>query len=166
MKLTLTCTALGLALLAACSTPGPAAQTPTTAQKAASQAAALAMLTQQVRDTETAFAKTMADRDHAAFSAYLADEAVFMGGKTALHGKAAVAAAWKKFYDGPQAPFSWRPEQVEVLDSASLAQTSGPVFDDHGERIGRFTSVWRHEAPGVWRIVFDSGCDLCRCAKP
>ena len=116
-----------------------------------------AALAAQVRDAETAFAKTMADRDHAAFAAWLADEAVFFG-PTAIRGKAAVAARWRAFFDGVKAPFSWRPETVEVLDSGTLALTSGPVFDPDGKQTGTFSSIWRREADGRWRIVFDKGC--------
>jgi ketosteroid isomerase-like protein len=31
------------------------------------------------------------------------------------------------------------------------------VRDPDGKVIGRFNSVWRQEAPGVWRVVFDKG---------
>ena len=48
-------------------------------------------LKEQVRKTEIAFAKTMANRDHAAFTSFLADEAVFFGEKV-TRGSAAVAA--------------------------------------------------------------------------
>jgi ketosteroid isomerase-like protein len=122
-----------------------------------------AELTEQVRQTESAFAKTMADRDHAAFRSFLADETVFMGRNT-LRGKAAVAADWKRFYDGPRAPFSWKPERVEVLDSSTLGMTSGPVYDENGQRIGTFNSVWRRDKDGRWRIVFDIGCPPCGAA--
>ena len=120
----------------------------------------LAALADGLRQTEAAFAKTMADRDHAAFTSFLAGETVFMG-RTTQRGKAAVAAAWKRFYEGPKAPFSWRPERVEVLDSGALGMTSGPVFDEAGRRIGTFNSVWRREADGQWRIIFDIGCPSC-----
>ena len=30
--------------------------------------------------------------------------------------------------------------------------------------VATFTSVWRLEAPGTWRIVFDKGNDVCDCA--
>lgn len=122
-----------------------------------------AELKQQVRQAEAAFAKTMADRDHAAFVAFLSDEAVFVG-RTALRGKGAVAAAWKPFYEGPAAPFSWEPETVEVLDSGQLGLSSGPVRDPSGERIGTFNSIWRREKDGAWKIVFDKGCPPCDCA--
>jgi ketosteroid isomerase-like protein len=129
---------------------------------AASRAVTLgnAELTEQLRNAESAFAKTMADRDHAAFTSFLADETVFMGRKT-LRGKAAVAADWKRFYDGARAPFSWKPERVEVLDSGRLGMTSGPVYDENGQRIGTFNSVWRRDKDGRWRIVFDIGCPSC-----
>jgi ketosteroid isomerase-like protein len=128
----------------------------------ASNAATLgtAELTAQLRQTESAFAKTMADRDHAGFNSFLADDTVFMG-PTTLRGKAAVAAAWKRYYEGPKAPFAWKPDRVEVLDSGTLGMTSGPVFDEAGQRVGTFNSVWRRDKDGRWRIVFDIGCPSC-----
>jgi ketosteroid isomerase-like protein len=123
-----------------------------------------AQLAEEVRRAESGFAMTMADRDHAAFVSFLAEETVFFGGQRVLRGKAAVAGAWKGFYEGASAPFSWRPEQVEVLDSGGLGFTSGPVFDPAGKRVGTFNSVWRREADGRWRIVFDKGCPPCDCA--
>jgi hypothetical protein len=50
---------------------------------------------------------------------------------------------------------------VEVLDSGTLALSSGPVRDAEGNLIGTFMSVWRHEGPGAWRIVFDKGNPVC-----
>ena len=125
-------------------------------------AATNAELKEKVRATEAAFAKSMADRNHAAFVSHLADETVFFG-RTVQRGKAAVAAAWKPFFDGPKAPFSWAPAEVEVLDSGTLALTSGPVYDPGGKRTGTFTSVWRLEPDGQWKIVLDKGCPPCDC---
>jgi ketosteroid isomerase-like protein len=139
------------ALVAACAAP------------AAAPPADKALLTQQVTDTERAFARTMAERDLAAFASFVADEAVFFDGATALRGKAAVVAAWEPLFTAPTAPFSWAPEQIEVLPSGTLALSSGPVFAPSGKKVASFTSIWRLEAPGVWRIVFDKGCD---CPPP
>lgn len=123
-------------------------------------------LQKQVADTEKAFAATMKQRDLAGFTALLADETVFFSGPVPLHGKQAVTAFWKKFYDAPQAPFSWEPDAVEVLASGNLALSTGPVYDPQGKLIARFNSIWRQEAPGKWRIVFDKGEDICECKKP
>ncbi|MGB9108794.1 MAG: nuclear transport factor 2 family protein [Telluria sp.] len=125
-----------------------------------------AELKKQVTAHERAFAATMKARDHAAFTDFLADEAVFFAAPgSVLRGRDAIANAWRKYYDGPQAPFSWEPEEVEVVDSGTLAYSGGPVYDASGKRIGRFNSIWRLEAPGRWRIVFDRGEQPCNC-KP
>jgi ketosteroid isomerase-like protein len=125
-----------------------------------------AQLKTQVADTERAFAATMKARDHDAFSRFLSDEAVFFSGPAPLRGKEAVAKGWKRFFEKPAAPFSWQPDEVEVLASGTLAISSGPVYDAGGKLISRFSSIWRQEAPGQWRIVFDRGSEVCDCKKP
>jgi ketosteroid isomerase-like protein len=121
-------------------------------------------LKEQVRKAETAFAKSMADRDHAAFATHVAEDAVFFGSRGVQRGKAAVVTGWKPLFDGPQAPFSWSPAEVEVLDSGTLAMSSGPVLDPSGQRVGTFNSVWRRDKDGSWKIVLDKGCPPCDCA--
>ena len=123
-------------------------------------------LQQQVADTERAFANTMAQRDFEGFISFLADEAVFFSGEKPLHGKQQVAEAWKPFYEQADAPFSWKPETVVVLESGTLALSSGPVFDPQGKQVATFNSIWRLEAPGVWRIVFDKGNAACESPTP
>jgi ketosteroid isomerase-like protein len=121
-------------------------------------------LAQEVRAAETAFAKSMADRDLEAFAALVDDEAVFFGAGV-LRGKAAVVDDWKKFFKGPQAPFSWEPKEVEVLDSGRLGISSGPVRSPDGKQVGVFNSIWRRGADGKWKVIFDKGCPPCDC-KP
>jgi ketosteroid isomerase-like protein len=121
---------------------------------------ALGDLRRKVMETERAFATSMADRDLDAFASYVSEEAVFFGQET-LRGRAEVVDGWRGFFDGPDAPFSWDPEQVELLSSRTLAHSSGPVLDANGERVGTFNSVWRLEEDGRWRVVFDKGCS-CR----
>jgi ketosteroid isomerase-like protein len=120
----------------------------------------------EVADTERAFAKTMADRDYLAFKSFLADDTIFFSGPTPLRGKQRVADAWQRFFEKPEAPFSWQPEQVQVLESGELALSTGPVRDSEGKLFATFLSIWRREAPGQWRIVFDKGERVCDCAKP
>lgn len=114
-------------------------------------------LRDQVWAAERAFARSMAERDFDAFARHVSDHAVFFGGAGPLRGKVAVLAGWRRFFDGPQAPFSWEPDQVEVLADGQLAHSSGPVRDAAGKLIARFNSVWRQESTGVWRVVFDRG---------
>jgi ketosteroid isomerase-like protein len=120
-------------------------------------------LAQQVEDTERAFARTMADRDHEAFTSFLDDETIFFNGETPLRGKQQVADAWQPFFEEPEAPFSWEPQTVVVLDSGTLALSSGPVYDPAGKQVATFNSIWRREPNGRWRIVFDKGSNACNC---
>src|ERR1700690_1407427 len=78
-----------LGLLAACALPQPASNA--------------ADLKRQGADTELAFARTMADRDFAAFTGFLADESVFFSGAQPVHGKQRVADAWKRYFEKPDA---------------------------------------------------------------
>lgn len=139
--------ATGISLLAGCATTGKHPEP--------------ADLKQQVFATERAFARTMANRDHQGFSSFLSEEAVFFTGEAVLRGKQQVADGWQRFFQGPVAPFAWEPQQVEVLDSGTLALSSGPVRGADGRVIASFTSIWRLEGPATWRIVFDKGCDAC-----
>ena len=115
----------------------------------------------QVREAERAFAGTMSTRDFSAFGSYVSDEAVFFNGQNPTRGKSAVVAAWKGFFEGAAAPFSWEPQVVEVLDSGTLALSSGPVRNPQGQQTGIFNSIWRREADGRWRVVFDKGAPVC-----
>ncbi|MEX2122389.1 MAG: nuclear transport factor 2 family protein [Woeseia sp.] len=120
---------------------------------------------QEVMEAERAFAGTMADRDHQAFASFIADDAIFFGGPDPLRGKQQVVDGWAGFFAGPDAPFSWEPAAVEVLESGALALSSGPVRDSNGNTIAQFSSIWRREPSGAWRVVFDKGCDVCDCAS-
>lgn len=122
---------------------------------------AMASPREEVMAIERAFAASMAVRDHAAFTAFLGDEAIFFSGTKVLRGKVQVTEAWARFFSGVAAPFSWEPDEVEVLDSGNLASSSGPVRDPEGKLIGRFHSIWRNEG-GQWRIVFDRGSEVCQ----
>jgi ketosteroid isomerase-like protein len=108
----------------------------------------VATLEAELRAAETAFAKSMADRDLAAFTSFLAEDAVFFGGRGILRGREAVAAAWA-------------PLDVAVLASGQLGLSSGPVTAPDGSPSGFFTSTWRRTASGRWEIILDRGCPPC-----
>lgn len=128
-------------------------------------AAAKSDPTGDVFAAESSFAHTMAARDLKGFESFLADEGIFFGGKGPIRGKKAIVAAWAPFFEGPTAPFSWRPERADVLDSGKLAMTTGPVYDPSGKLINRFNSIWRLEKDGKWRVIFDKGCEVCEPPK-
>ena len=124
---------------------------------AISASAATESAREQVWAAEVAFARTMSERDLQAFGEFISEEAVFFSGTTALRGKPQVIEGWAQYFVGKDAPFSWEPDQVEVLESGTLALSTGPVRDPMGKVIGRFNSIWRLEGPNRWRVVFDKG---------
>src|SRR5690606_36068104 len=105
-------------------------------------------------------------RDHEAFASFIADDAIFFGGTAALRGKQQVVAGWAGFFESADAPFSWQPEVVEVIESGGLALSSGPVLNADGRLGARFTSIWRRGADGRWRVVCDKGGDVCAGTPP
>jgi ketosteroid isomerase-like protein len=119
----------------------------------------------EVMAAERDFAKSMADRDIDAFAGWLSEEAIFFTGPTPLWGKAAVLCWWSRYFTSKEAPFSWDPDQVEVVASRTLALSTGPVRDPAGNVTGRFNSIWRREASG-WRVVFDKGSSSPAPSKP
>ena len=140
-------TIVALSLLSACATGGAPRQSSV-------------VDAEEVRSTELQFAKAMADRDLAAFVSHLSSDAVFFDGPNIQRGAAKVAAAWKPYFQGSAAPFSWAPERVEVLASGDLALSTGPVMVND-KVVAQFNSIWRLEAPHTWRIVFDKGETVC-----
>lgn len=118
-----------------------------------------------VKARESAFAKTMADRDFKAFLGFVSEEAVFVNGGKPLVGRQAVGAFWQRFFEDKAAPFSWEPDIVVVLASGKLGSTTGPVADPQGQVNSRFYSTWRLEDDGQWRVVFDNGYRVCRCKE-
>jgi ketosteroid isomerase-like protein len=144
--------ALGMVLVALCACASVARQ-PDHAQ-----------LVAEVTAAENTFARTMADRDHAGFLSFVAEDAVFLGARP-LRGRAAVGEAWKPLFAGPAAPFSWKPELVDVNDAGTLALSTGPVSAPDGRVTSHYYSVWRRDADGRWRVVFDNGYDACDCRK-
>jgi ketosteroid isomerase-like protein len=142
----MTRTLLSAVVTAASFTPGLLGQSPA------------ATLKKQVFAAESSFAASMAQRDLAAFAFHLSPEAIFFGDTSVMRGKEAVLKGWRPFFAKPAAPFSWRPEVIEVLQSGNLAISNGPVFDPAGKKVGNFSSIWRREPDGSWKIIFDKGC--------
>ena len=124
---------------------------------------AVADLESDVRCQEIGFSKAAERRDRDAFVAFIDDDARFVG-RSVRRGPVEISAAWGAFFEDDGPAIKWRPRFVEVLEDGKLALTRGPyrLIDrdaDGGtvERWGTFNSVWRKQADGKWRVVFDAG---------
>jgi len=116
----------------------------------------------QIRQTEKAFNDMAQEKGvKAAFLHFAADSAVIVRGKNVIKGKAAIGA----FFDAQ--PFvenklSWSPDFVEVSSSGDMAYTYGKyefyAVDTSGKTFqsdGIFHTVWKRQADGEWRFVYD-----------
>jgi ketosteroid isomerase-like protein len=127
--------------------------------------------TEEVRQAELAFAKSVMDNRPEAFASHLDEGAVFVGAEGVTRGKAQVVEAWAGFFAEGRPYFEWHPEVVELSADGELGLSRGPwTLRAKGkdgvevERAGTFNSVWRRQADGSWRVVFDAGCAPCpRC---
>lgn len=117
---------------------------------------------EQVRQSELAFAATMAARDLNAFAGFIAEDAVFINGGQPLRGRVVIVQNWERFFSGPEAPFSWEPEIVEIAAGGTLGYTEGPVTLSSGESSSRFYTTWQRQPQGGWLVVFDNGYRVCR----
>ncbi|GAB3389220.1 YybH family protein [Lysobacter fragariae] len=117
-----------------------------------------------VWNRELAFARSVADHDATAFAGHISEQAVFGPGRAqSLRGPVAVVKAWAGIIDGSAVRLQWYPERV-TLASPDLAWSTGPALYEDPDpkatvryRLGHFHSVWRREADGAWRVVFDDG---------
>jgi ketosteroid isomerase-like protein len=169
---------LGAALLAlalgGCASSAPRAGAPAARASATASAAptaqaqaraALQQATVQVIAAERAFASTMSQRNFKAFLTFLSSDAIFFSGSSVERGPSQIAEQWAPYFQGRQAPFAWQPDDVQVLTDGKLALSTGPLLQG-GHIVGRFNSVWRLEAPGVWRIILDKGEAVCSAPPP
>ena len=56
----------------------------------------------------------------------------------------------------------------DAAEHAAYLITGSPagVYDPQGKLFACFSSIWRQEAPGQWKIVFDRGTGPQECSKP
>ena len=96
---------------------------PANANKATDES--LAVLAGQVRATEIAFAKTLADRDVKTFTSMIAPDVIWLA-DVPLRGPAEVLKNWQKFFDAAKPPFSWAPK-TRARSSPAGWQRSGGI---------------------------------------
>ena len=117
---------------------------------------------QEIENTELEFAD-MASKEglQKAFLSYAADDAVLNRNNTILKGKEAI----KDYFENQtlsDVKLVWAPDFIEVSRSGDLGYTYGnfnfSAIDTTGNKIeaqGIFHSVWKRQADGNWRFVWD-----------
>ena len=111
----------------------------------------LALAAQPAVEAERAFAATAQTKGQwTAFRAFAAPDAVMM-----LDGPQPAAPFLKDKKDPPVAVMWW-PAHVVTSCDGSLAFSTGPWRRKGGTAMGRYFTIWRHDAEG-WRWIYDGG---------
>lgn len=119
-------------------------------------------------NAERAFARLSVERGPvAAWAAFFAPDAVQLpADQEAIRGREAILA-WLKTggLDTPGIVLDWWPLHAEVATGGDLGYTFGEwevrrqdaVPDAQPLVRGKFTSVWKKQADGTWKVILDTG---------
>jgi ketosteroid isomerase-like protein len=114
------------------------------------------------------FNQAVADRDLKRFLSFVGDLATFNGGTPGeVHGRDAVAKDWAPYFEANGPRLTWKPAKGEILGRGDLGYTVGtwerrPASAGGQAPItrGNYLTVWKKQADGAWRVVFDTGSNF------
>ena len=114
------------------------------------------------------FNQAVADRDLNRFLSFVAEAATFNGGTpTEVHGRDAIAKDWAPFFEADGPRLTWIPTHAEVLGAGDLGYSVGSseyrqaaAGGQAPVRRGQYLTVWRKQADGSWKVVYDTGSNF------
>lgn len=114
---------------------------------------------QEIRQVEQDFAKMVNEKGiHDAFLNFAADDAVLKRGSLVI-GKQAIDKHLEK---STSKNLSWSPDFIDVAASGDLGYTYGKYVFTYTDSIGNlledtgiFHTVWKRQADGLWKFVWD-----------
>ena len=96
-----------------------------------------------------------------AFEFYAAEDGVIRRNKKVIKGKVAIAQ-WYQEDVRPNETLTWKPTFVDVSQSGDMAYTYGEFVFTYPDSTGNmktntgiFHTVWKRQANGSWRFVWD-----------
>ena len=119
-----------------------------------------------LRTLEAEFMKAALARGSQGYMSYYADDAVELpNGAAAIRGKENIAKTMG-FLDSKDNQLTWTPVYADISASGDLGYTYGTFEfrskDKDGKPTvghGKYTSVWRKQKDGSWKVVLDMGND-------
>jgi ketosteroid isomerase-like protein len=117
-----------------------------------------------LRQLENEFMKAAAERGSAGYMSYYAEDAVELpNGGNAIQGKVNIAKTMG-FLDDKNNRLTWSPVVADISAAGDLGYTYGTFefrsVDKNGKATveqGKYTSVWKRQKDGSWKVVLDMG---------
>jgi ketosteroid isomerase-like protein len=117
-----------------------------------------------LRQLEADFMKAAAEQGSKGYLSYYADNAVELpDGVFMIEGKENIAKTMG-FLDNPNNHLTWTPVGADMAGSRDLGYTYGTYEfrskDKDGKSVvqrGKYTSIWKKQADGKWKVVLDMG---------
>ena len=117
-----------------------------------------------LKQLEAEFMKTAAEKGSKGYLSYYADDAVEVpNGGPVISGKVNIAPGMT-FLDDPNNRLTWTPVSGDISASGDLGYTYG-TFEFHSKdkdskphvEYGKYTSIWKLQKDGSWKVVLDMG---------
>jgi ketosteroid isomerase-like protein len=117
-----------------------------------------------LRQLESDFMKAAAERGADGYMSYYAEDAVEVpNGADAIHGKTNIASTMS-FLNDKNNQLVWTPVYADISASGDLGYTSG-TYEFHSKHqdgkttveYGKYTSIWKKQKDGSWKVVLDMG---------
>jgi ketosteroid isomerase-like protein len=120
--------------------------------------------TDTLRQLEADFMKAAAERGADGYMSFYAEDAVEVpNGADAIHGKANIEKTMG-FLNDKKNHLTWAPVDAGISTAGDLGWTSGTYefqsVDKDGKPTvshGKYTSIWKKQPDGNWKIVLDMG---------
>ena len=117
----------------------------------------------EILETEQNFAKMASEEGiDRAFLFYAADDAVLMRNNQLVIGKNAIRNHFNNQNSNEDVSLTWEPDFIDVAKFGDLGYTYGKYIftstDSNGNKVesnGVFHTVWKRQADGNWRFVWD-----------
>ncbi|MDX1392932.1 MAG: nuclear transport factor 2 family protein [Gemmatimonadota bacterium] len=145
---------LTVAGLTACSAPEPDA-TPATDMPPADAG--------QLMEADRTFASEVAARGIDAWVEAFAEDGAMLRPGAEVRGHGAIREAMAGAFSSPGSSLTWDPTHAEISSSGDLGYTIGryvstaPGPDGPTTSEGAYTTVWRRNPAGDWKVVLDLG---------
>src|SRR5271165_6363770 len=125
-----------------------------------------------LRQMEGEFMKAAAEHGSAGYMSYYADDAVEVpNGAAIISGKINIAKDMG-FLDDKNNHLSWTPVGADISSSGDLGYTYGTFefssLSKEGKPVlehGKYTSIWKKQKDGNWKVVLDMGNAVSQPAR-